>query len=841
MAPALAGPHTKAKRLQVRVQVTDQKQFLTWLHAALPHVRSAVTPLPAVLLLNHLSPPDFSVLTQCSFVTFIDVAHRVPQEEAYLQNADLTVNRVEAVHVGFPQITGKGLVVSVKEKPFDATDLDFKGRVIPTAPAAGAPTPHATSMATLVAGGGNTSPGGKGAAWQSHVLSSDFSRLLPDETSWLKSHQVSVQNHSYGVGVENYYGLESQAYDAQTLALPELLHVFSSGNAGVQTPAQGPYAGVPKFANLTGQFKTSKNTLAVGAIDTSGQVSALSSKGPTFDGRIKPEVVAFGESGSSEASAVVSGVAALLQQVYQEQQNGVLPPAALVKAALINSAKEKGRPGVDYEAGFGSIDALAAVRTVQAQRYHLGSVAQGEEQVFPITVPASAARLKVTLVWHDLAGDPAAASSLVNDLDLTLHHQATGQQWLPWGLSAYPHPDSLRLPARRQTDRRNNVEQVTLDLPAVGLYHVKVKGHRLRSPLQAFSLVYGVEEKLEWVYPSSGSQLKAGQVNRLRWLAPLAGSQTAKIEFRWAGKAWQVIQEKVPFHQQSLDWRAPDSAGLAQVRITASGGEVLSSGIFQVSPVLPLEVGYQCEGEVMLFWPKAKGVATYQVYQLGAQFLEPLPPVQDTVYLFPKERHPGVHFAVAPVIGASPGIKSFTLDYQQQGVDCYIKNFVARNTVTDSVRLHLELSTVYGLAGVFLERLSQGVFQTVQELSKPANTQISWFDLNATPGPNQYRVKVVTTNQQVFYSATETVFYTPKEFIQVFPNPVVAGGELQVVVADDALAQIQFVDHLGRLVKETKQDGAVKKITTNGLKAGVYVLKITSLNEQIKMVRVVVL
>jgi hypothetical protein len=40
-------------------------------------------------------------------------------------------------------------------------------------------------------------------------------------------------------------------------------------------------------------------------------------KGPAFDGRIKPEMVAFGIDGSSGAAALVSGVAILLQQ----QQN----------------------------------------------------------------------------------------------------------------------------------------------------------------------------------------------------------------------------------------------------------------------------------------------------------------------------------------------------------------------------------------------------------------------------------------------------------------------------------------------------------------------------------------
>src|SRR3712207_6952586 len=47
----------------------------------------------------------------------------------------------------------------------------------------------------------------------------------------------------------------------------------------------------------------------------------------------------------------------LVQQAYQEQ-TGTLPPAALVKAAFINSADDLSQPEVDFEAGFGQADAL---------------------------------------------------------------------------------------------------------------------------------------------------------------------------------------------------------------------------------------------------------------------------------------------------------------------------------------------------------------------------------------------------------------------------------------------------------------------------------------------------
>ena len=128
-----------------------------------------------------------------------------------------------------------------------------------------------------------------------------------------------MQNHSYGTGLENYYGLEAQAYDAQARQYPTLLHVFSSGNSGNQASPTGTYQGLPNVANLTGQFKMSKNTLSVGATDGLGEVAPRSSRGPAHDGRGKPELVAFGADGSSDAAALVSGISLLVQHAYRTQ------------------------------------------------------------------------------------------------------------------------------------------------------------------------------------------------------------------------------------------------------------------------------------------------------------------------------------------------------------------------------------------------------------------------------------------------------------------------------------------------------------------------------------------
>ncbi|WP_165864902.1 S8 family serine peptidase [Rufibacter latericius] len=829
------------KSAQVRVQVKDQKQFLAWIKTALPQIPVHTTSLSQVYFLEKINPKNLETLAQSPWVEFIDVPNRKAREEAYLQNADLRVNRVEALHLQYPDLHGQNLVVSVKEQPFDSTDIDFKARVLPSSGFTQLATPHATSMATLIAGAGNTSSSSRGVAWQSRLTAADFSNLLPDNTDLLKTQGVSVQNHSYGVGVENYYGLESQAYDQQSRQLPALLHVFSSGNSGSQAAEEGPYAKISGFANLTGQFKVSKNTLSVGAIDTSGQVSMLSSKGPTYDGRIKPELVAFGEAGTSEAASVVSGIALVVQDAYRRQNGGAFPPSALVKAALINSADDKGRPEVDYAAGFGNADALGAVQSVLDKRYATGEVTQATTRTLRFKVPAGTAKVKVTLVWQDREGSPSAEKALIQDLDLSLKSVTTGKKWLPWGLSTFAHKDSLLAPARRQADHLNNVEQVTVSNPGAGEYEVQVSGFKVEGA-QEYSVVYEVEKAFSWGYPTTGSQLESGQKNRLRWILPVKDGAKGKLEFKWAGAGaeWQTLGENIPLSAEAFDVAFPDTIALAQMRMVV-GNEIYGTGQFMIGPTLSLKVGYQCGDEFMLFWPKTQGADGYQVYALGPQYLEPVAQTADTVMAFQKSQHPGLLYAVAPLVNGKPGQRSLTLDYTQQGVGCYIISFLPRHFVSDSVILDLQISTVFGIEAMYLEKKVAGAFQPIQTLEVGQQTRFVLQDVAPLSGKNEYRVKMVTNTGNTFYSPEESLFYTPANYIQVYPNPNLAGGELNIITQDDGVNTIFLYDQMGRLIREYSQDGSIKVIDTKGISPGAYFVKVFSSAGALTQAKVILL
>ncbi|MFD1873473.1 S8 family serine peptidase [Hymenobacter bucti] len=828
LAPGVAAAARRpASAAAVRVQVRDAAAFRSWAAQQTPALRvRPATAASRILTLEHLSAPQIVALAASPLVEFIDVPDRRAHDERLLNGADLTVNSLVAAQQRYPTLGGQGLTVSIKENTLDPTDLDFRGRLLNTPAGTVIQSAHASIMATLIAGGGNSGPAGRGAAPQARIASSSYDNLLPDANIELTRLGVSVQNHSYGTGIENYYGLEALGYDQQARQLPTLLHVFSAGNSGTGTSPDGPYKGLAGVANLTGQFKMSKNSLSVGAADALGQVAPLSSRGPAYDGRVKPELVAFGDAGSSDAAALVSGAALLVQQAYRDQGGaGSLPPSALVRAALLNSATDVGRPEVDFVSGFGQLDALGAVRTVREGHYQQGSVGPGGEQIFQLTVPPGAPRLKVTLAWTDPEAAANAAQALVNDLDLAVLGPGGAGPWLPWTLS--PHPDSLTQPARRRADHLNSVEQVTLALPAAGTYQLRVRGYRVPSAPQAFSLAYEVAPPgLEWLTPSTVRNVRPAQTTLLRWA--WAGPATlGRLEYRPVGRAaWRTVAAQVDLSQRTYAWNAPDTTTLAQLRYVV-GSQAYTSDTFALARPLAVRVGYVCPDETLLSWPAAPGATQYQVYRLGATAPEPFRLTADTLLLLAASQQAGPYFAVAPVLRGREAERGPTINLAEAGVGCYIQSFLPQQPVADTARLVLALGSLSGLRAVQLQRLGPGGFVTIQTISPVTQARLVFTDLGAAPGLNQYRVLGQDAAGRTFYSATEAVQVVRRNELLVFPVPATSGQDLQVAGEPGVPLRLRLYDTLGRLLRETEANGALNLFPTSGLRPGVYLLRAT--------------
>ena len=141
-----------------------------------------------------------------------------------------------------------------------------------------------------------------------------------------------------------------------------ILCITAAGNEGANA---FPYISVPSDG---------KNVLTVGAVGANGVRAYFSSIGPTFDGRIKPDVMAHGYgvtvaspgegsyydgSGTSYACPVMAGMAACLWQA-----NKHLPASAIRDALRLNSDKSS---NPDNEYGYGIPDFYKALETLSLE------------------------------------------------------------------------------------------------------------------------------------------------------------------------------------------------------------------------------------------------------------------------------------------------------------------------------------------------------------------------------------------------------------------------------------------------------------------------------------------
>jgi len=444
------------------------------------------------------------------------------------------------------------------EMPKVALLKSWAGRAVPDDPVG-----HGTHLAGTIAGTGQAS-GGKyrgiapGASlYVQGLLDKDGQLTVPSDLEDLfwPAYAGGVRVHVNGWGGgQNTYGANTSQIDSFVRKHPDFLPVFGAGNSG------------PGTRTLTAEAN-SKNALVVGAGQIprpafgpdsryAGEVASFSSRGPTRDGRVKPDLVVPASAvisacsrltesnfvpnqnytrmgGTSQAAAIAGGAAALLCQ-YLERQ-GVKPSSALLKAMLVNGARFLS--GSSTDCGFGQLDIAGTVLALDEgmfrykdEKYGLaqGEMAEYRFQVFEARLP-----VKVTLAWAD---PPAAAgtddAALVNNLDLVVEG--------PGGTS-YLGNHFLGL---RGADDRNNVEQVLIATPVAGEYVVKVKASSIKKsvrtgaarPVQDFALVYGQSLQTGIVYSVKGNTIKLADgaeldtADREMQLVVDGGVKTANLE-----------------------------------------------------------------------------------------------------------------------------------------------------------------------------------------------------------------------------------------------------------------------------------------------------------------------
>ncbi len=350
-----------------------------------------------------------------------------------------------------------------------------------------------------------------------------------------------IHTNSWGAAVAGVYNTDSRNVDLFTWNHPDMTILFAAGNEGVDTDSNGVIdqdsidsPGTAKNCITVGASESYRFTGAQGTYggywpsdfpanpikndllsNNASGIVAFSSRGPTNDGRIKPDIVAPGTNiiscrshlsgagvlwgaydsnyvysgGTSMATPITAGAAALVREYYRVAR-GHTPTSALVKATLLNGATDlyPGQYGTgsfleiptarpNMVEGWGRVDlgyslAPPPSRATEYVDNTTGLVTNGTA-VYTYNVATDTSPVRVTLVWTDYPGSTIAAKALVNDLDLTVT--------LPNGSVRY---------GNNTVDRLNNVEGVDIASPPLGLYTVTVRGYNVPNGPQPFALVF---------------------------------------------------------------------------------------------------------------------------------------------------------------------------------------------------------------------------------------------------------------------------------------------------------------------------------------------------------------
>ena len=343
-----------------------------------------------------------------------------------------------------------------------------------------------------------------------------------------------IHSNSWGGGDAGEYDEQCRQFDEYVWKHRDFCFLIAAGNDGTDKDGDGKI-------NLTSITSpgTAKNCITVGAsenqrpqfksqtygkwwnedypvapfhsnpmADKPDQVAAFSSRGPTRDNRIKPDVVAPGTfilstrstqiapnnfawspypvnhkyfymGGTSMATPLTAGAVALLREFLRTQRQLANPSAALVKALLIAGAQRL--PGtapkgvlLDPHQGFGRVN-LDRSLSHPILAIDGPALVTGKKWSVTQSITDTARPLRIVLAYTDYPGE-----KLVNNLNLIVR--------TPSGKRLTGNPPGGAKANVLKLDSTNNVELIQVDKPVAGDWTIEVVASNVSAGPQDFAL-----------------------------------------------------------------------------------------------------------------------------------------------------------------------------------------------------------------------------------------------------------------------------------------------------------------------------------------------------------------
>ena len=408
-------------------------------------------------------------------------------------------------------LNGSGHSVTVADSGIDQDHGDFSGRIqhVESVIWGDSSTEdqhsgHGTHVACTVLGNGSRG-GYAGVAPQATLRfqameddsDGEFGGVSMD-TLVRKAYEGNSYIHSNSWGTSGYYGeytTSSEDADSRTSQYDQfwsyngMLVLVSAGNDGSDSDTITPPA-------------TAKNVVAVGNHHNRGggapnNLADSSSRGPTDDGRIKPDVTAPGSwvrscrsqdasdiggsswtsqwyleySGTSMAAPNAAGASILIREYLMEVAGRPSPQGALIKGMLILGAEDTGSRDIpNMDEGWGRVNlanSLIPGTDTGVWVDDRNTVRSGQTREYEFNLSRSNTPFKAVLAWSDYPGSTWSSTQLQNDLNMVVT--------APDG-TVYKGNDfsNGRSTTGGDADDINNVEVVLIDQAAAGVWTVRI-------------------------------------------------------------------------------------------------------------------------------------------------------------------------------------------------------------------------------------------------------------------------------------------------------------------------------------------------------------------------------
>jgi subtilisin family serine protease len=349
--------------------------------------------------------------------------------------------------------------------------------------------------------------------------------------------RARIHSNSWGGGQPGEYDSQCEQLDRFVWEHKDFCILVAAGNDGTDRDGDGKIN--PRSVTSPG---TAKNCITIGACendrrsfngstygrfwavdypvppfrddpmaDNPDQVAPFSSRGPTADGRIKPDVVApgtfilstrstmiapnnkawgafppspfyFHMGGTSMATPLTAGAVALVREYLRKKKRIANPSAALLKAVLVAGAVRLPGNGpskaiVDIHQGYGRVNldnVLSPAPPVSAFFSDVKpGLRTGEGAAIDVKIRPGGGPFRVVLAYSDYPG-PA----LVNNLNL-----------LVTAPDGKIHAGNPTAGAGTAPDTKNNVEVVHVPTPAAGDWKIEVIGSNIPRGPQDYAIV----------------------------------------------------------------------------------------------------------------------------------------------------------------------------------------------------------------------------------------------------------------------------------------------------------------------------------------------------------------